>query len=97
MRAGVSQSGVAVELLDAYPLDCEDHDTSCREWAAAGECVNNPEYMVGNREVGLGHCVASCGVCGGGSVVKEAEEECEDVNPNCAALRDAGMCDSDRA
>ena len=35
---------------------CEDHHEKCDEWATAGECSNNPGWM-------LKHCQDSCQVC----------------------------------
>ncbi|KAI7835432.1 hypothetical protein COHA_010678, partial [Chlorella ohadii] len=40
---------------------CEDKDTNCDAWAAAGECEKNPVFMVGNRAV-PGSCVKACGM-----------------------------------
>ncbi|CAM0146695.1 unnamed protein product [Urochloa decumbens] len=43
--------------------ECRDEDDMCPKWAAAGECVKNPEYMVGTRNA-PGSCRKSCNVCG---------------------------------
>ncbi|KAH9329849.1 hypothetical protein KI387_001957, partial [Taxus chinensis] len=42
--------------------NCVDENDRCGEWAAYGECIKNPEYMVGSP--GLpGTCRKSCKVC----------------------------------
>ncbi|WOL03973.1 hypothetical protein Cni_G12693 [Canna indica] len=41
---------------------CEDENVLCPQWAAAGECVKNPIYMVGSKD-SLGFCRKSCNVC----------------------------------
>ncbi|XP_057482473.1 probable prolyl 4-hydroxylase 6 [Actinidia eriantha] len=42
--------------------ECTDENENCAQWAAAGECKNNPSYMVGYEDV-LGFCRKSCKVC----------------------------------
>lgn len=41
---------------------CLDENDRCGEWAAYGECVNNPEYMIGSTDL-PGVCRKSCKVC----------------------------------
>lgn len=41
---------------------CEDQNPNCPAWAASGECVKNPSYMIGSEEV-EGYCKKSCGKC----------------------------------
>ncbi|XP_010932926.1 probable prolyl 4-hydroxylase 7 [Elaeis guineensis] len=41
---------------------CEDENALCPQWAAQGECVKNPLYMVGSKE-SAGFCRKSCNVC----------------------------------
>ena len=51
---------------------CDDEDANCKGWAKAGECQNNPDYMVGKGK-GDGYCMFSCGKCPAGS--KRAPKE----------------------
>eukprot|EP00873_Tetraselmis_striata_P042322 jgi/Tetstr1/462586/TSEL_007572.t1 len=81
----------AGSLPDIAPEDCVDREADCRGWAAAGECLNNAAYMVGNEEAGVGACPAACGVCGD-AVEAAASAECRDIHAECASLRDAGEC-----
>ena len=41
---------------------CDDADDLCEDWAAAGECKRNVNYMVGDR-ARPGKCIKSCGRC----------------------------------
>ncbi|XP_042468473.1 probable prolyl 4-hydroxylase 7 [Zingiber officinale] len=41
---------------------CEDENVLCPQWALAGECVKNPQYMVGTKD-SHGYCRKSCNVC----------------------------------
>ena len=42
--------------------DCTDDNENCAQWAAAGECLKNPTYMVGTNDE-LGFCRKSCEAC----------------------------------
>jgi len=42
--------------------NCTDENESCTKWAALGECIKNPEYMVGTTAL-PGYCRRSCNVC----------------------------------
>ncbi|KAA8530295.1 hypothetical protein F0562_005004 [Nyssa sinensis] len=42
--------------------ECIDQNVNCPQWAAAGECKNNPVYMVGSED-DAGYCRKSCNVC----------------------------------
>ena len=42
--------------------NCTDENKSCEKWAALGECIKNPEYMVGTAAL-PGYCRRSCNVC----------------------------------
>ncbi|XP_020096498.1 probable prolyl 4-hydroxylase 6 isoform X1 [Ananas comosus] len=42
--------------------ECSDENALCPRWAAAGECMKNPLYMVGTEEA-RGFCLKSCGMC----------------------------------
>uniref|UniRef100_A0A0D6QZA4 procollagen-proline 4-dioxygenase n=1 Tax=Araucaria cunninghamii TaxID=56994 RepID=A0A0D6QZA4_ARACU len=56
---------IHVDSFDKIPEssgNCVDENDRCGEWAAYGECINNPEYMVGSTEV-PGACRKSCKVC----------------------------------
>lgn len=46
----------------SLPQGCEDLDELCYEWAQAGECERNPNFMVGTR-ARPGHCIKSCNRC----------------------------------
>ncbi|CAM6087607.1 unnamed protein product [Calypogeia fissa] len=41
---------------------CVDKHEKCREWASFGECVENPNYMVGDKSE-PGACLKSCKDC----------------------------------
>ncbi|XP_022955844.1 probable prolyl 4-hydroxylase 4 [Cucurbita moschata] len=43
-------------------MNCSDENASCERWAELGECMGNPEYMVGSPEF-PGYCRKSCKVC----------------------------------
>jgi hypothetical protein len=47
---------LAVPLASSSPLDCEDDNPSCAEWATAGECTKNAGYM-------RAACAKSCDSC----------------------------------
>jgi hypothetical protein len=36
--------------------DCKDNDDRCHQWAAMGECDNNPEYMLTDCQVSCNNC-----------------------------------------
>lgn len=42
--------------------ECTDDNENCARWAASGECLKNPIYMVGTEDE-LGFCRKSCKVC----------------------------------
>lgn len=42
--------------------DCSDEDENCPKWAAIGECLRNPVFMVGSPDY-YGTCRKSCNVC----------------------------------
>ncbi|XP_065878152.1 probable prolyl 4-hydroxylase 6 [Euphorbia lathyris] len=48
--------------LNQNQMDCVDLDENCQLWAKAGECKNNPLYMVGSNG-SKGFCRKSCKVC----------------------------------
>jgi len=48
--------GDAFDFLDSIDDNCLDEHSSCRSWAADGECTNNPNYMEEN-------CRLSCDLC----------------------------------
>ncbi|XP_052196950.1 probable prolyl 4-hydroxylase 7 [Diospyros lotus] len=50
---------ISVQVND---IGCIDKNENCAGWAAAGECIKNPIYMVGSKNV-IGHCRKSCKVC----------------------------------
>lgn len=52
-------------------LACEDKNSSCQGWAAAGHCSKNPGYM-------LKKCRKACGEC-----TDFVLEKCENENPSC--------------
>jgi len=49
----VEADGVPTSERD---LGCIDEHERCAEWAALGECAQNPSYMMAS-------CVESCNVC----------------------------------
>jgi hypothetical protein len=55
---------------------CTDSHDSCSDWAASGECSNNPGYMLTN-------CCASC---------ESAGVQCTDSNEFCGAWAASGEC-----
>lgn len=56
---------------------CYDNHSSCHEWAKAGECGKNPDYM-------LSHCRLSC---------EECMVRCADLNRNCKKWAEEGECE----
>ena len=65
--------------------DCADIGKHCKDWAANGECTNNPAYMLEN-------CKASCKVCGGGQSSGSAHYSCADSDSRCSTWRAHGYC-----
>jgi prolyl 4-hydroxylase len=55
-RQGGSGSWVGREV------GCRDMHEQCTRWAAAGECEQNPRYMVGSAQR-AGLCRRACGAC----------------------------------
>ena len=47
---------------DVEEPECADENPECRYWASAGECQNNPSYM-------LEHCKLSCESCNNGKYI----------------------------
>ena len=41
---------------------CLDSSEACKVWASRGECVKNPEYMLGGI-ASMGMCREACGAC----------------------------------
>lgn len=71
---------------------CVDDTDSCREWAAAGECIANPEFM-------LSSCARSCGKCDGVRAVERRPRRpgcADEADYGCAARAARGECDSDK-
>jgi hypothetical protein len=64
------------------PEDCVDEEEMCEEWAQAGECDKNPQYMRGDP-FSLGICRSACGEC----------QPCDVGDAACRAQnrRDAGF------
>lgn len=62
---------------------CSDDRDQCPAWAAAGECTNNPKFM-------LKSCKQSCGECG----TDGDETPCDDVKEECQVWADAGECEN---
>jgi len=54
--AAAGGSCEAIDADAAAPADCVDEHPRCGEWADAGECENNPGYM-------LHHCPVACDSC----------------------------------
>ena len=67
---------------------CFDKDPNCPEWAAAGECVANPEYM-------LAECAPSCGA----PCPPERAPDCVDRDKTgaCAGWAASGECEANPA
>ncbi|KAG7348047.1 ShK domain-like protein [Nitzschia inconspicua] len=59
---------------------CEDSDHRCETWSAAGECDNNPIYMLAN-------CKMACGEC-------DVVGICSDKNEQCSGWAQFGECES---
>ena len=57
---------------------CSYLDTSCPQWAQAGECKSSAEYMLTN-------CPTSCGLCA---------PKCADVHVDCNHWQKEGACES---
>eukprot|EP00197_Chlamydomonas_leiostraca_P012157 CAMPEP_0202866880 /NCGR_PEP_ID=MMETSP1391-20130828/8409_1 /ASSEMBLY_ACC=CAM_ASM_000867 /TAXON_ID=1034604 /ORGANISM="Chlamydomonas leiostraca, Strain SAG 11-49" /LENGTH=388 /DNA_ID=CAMNT_0049546867 /DNA_START=81 /DNA_END=1247 /DNA_ORIENTATION=- len=55
---------------------CVDLHDKCVEWAASGECTNNPSYMTGG-DAQIGHCRRACKTC---RVCQEGDLQC--INEN---------------
>ena len=47
-----------MKLKTFHSVDCADGHERCEEWANAGECDINPDWMLEN-------CQVSCGTCEG--------------------------------
>ena len=48
-------AGDGLDTMEAT-ADCKDEDDRCPQWAAVGECDNNPEYMLGDCRVSCNNC-----------------------------------------
>lgn len=67
--------------------DCVDKFPQCGEWAAAGECQNNPIFMLGSVEKGEeGRCLVSCNAC-------ERVPACIDNHAECPEWAARGECE----
>merc|ERR1712055_217451 len=86
-----------VAITREYPVVraqkyCYDQSPGCEEYAKAGECDSNPDFM-------HAHCKVTCDLCEKGSLLKPAAEVraqkyCYDQSPGCAEYAKAGECDS---
>merc|ERR1712212_951697 len=87
----------AVALTREYPVVraqkyCYDQSPGCEEYAKAGECDSNPDFM-------HAHCKVTCDLCEKGSLLKpvaevRAQKYCYDQSPGCEEYAKAGECDS---
>lgn len=72
-----------------FTTPCQDTNQYCRDWAANGECTNNPNYMFAT-------CLTSCGICAAygldGSSSSSGSSTCGDLNKSCAAWAARGEC-----
>lgn len=48
-------AGDELDTIEAI-ADCKDNDARCSQWAAVGECDNNPEYMLSDCQVSCNNC-----------------------------------------
>lgn len=74
VAGGVQQ----VKDYETDPSLCQDSHPRCGEWAAAGECQRNRNYMAGENG-GLGACRKSCRAC---EMCRTGDMEC--INRNRA-------------
>ncbi|KAL4457504.1 hypothetical protein ABPG75_012369 [Micractinium tetrahymenae] len=59
-----------------FPEDCKDSMPECKDWAQAGECDKNPQFMRGSSS-SLGTCRAACGDC---EVCEAGDKVCKSRN-----------------
>ncbi|GMH41967.1 hypothetical protein BSKO_09886 [Bryopsis sp. KO-2023] len=62
---------------DRDPGFCEDFEETCTDWAKAGECERNPEYMIGEGSQDGGACRLACGTC---EPCKNKKDKCYNEN-----------------
>lgn len=76
-------------LPDDFVDPCQDENQSCPEWADAGECNNNPNYM-------LTSCARSCGSCHQGVEEERylvSQQLCrDDYDDECGKWAEEGEC-----
>ena len=63
-------------VLPRFPDQCENYDEQCDEWSDAGECKNNPMFMIGDSFT-LGSCRLACGEC---EVCRKGDDACMSRN-----------------
>eukprot|EP00887_Chlorella_sp_A99_P003852 scaffold11.g3852.t1 len=79
-----------------FTTPCQDTNQYCRDWAANGECTNNPNYMFAT-------CLTSCGICAAyglddassassSASSSSAGSGCTDLSASCAVWAAAGEC-----
>lgn len=64
------------ERMAHDPGLCADDDITCKDWAAAGECVKNKGFMVGSPAA-PGRCMRSCNAC---TPCKAGDKSCYNSN-----------------
>lgn len=85
------------QLPDDFVDPCQNNNENCPQWAAEGECKNNPNFM-------LADCARSCGSCqkmvlGDGDEDADMESSdpdglsCRDEHgPECGTWANQGEC-----
>ena len=85
-RLRTSESMHKLMLLLGLKELCQNTNPSCEDWAASGECGNNPAFMSAS-------CRKSCGLCGENATMVE-EAKCRDLSPahDCQYWSTMGQC-----
>ena len=84
--AGTRAIEVEIDARTSITSDCDDLDSSCGSWAEAGECSNNPGFM-------LPSCPVACNVCPEkGMAAVHAEGTCTNGHDQCSHWASVGEC-----
>jgi len=63
-------------VLPRFPDECANYDEECDAWSEAGECKNNPKFMLGDA-FSVGSCRLACGEC---EVCRKGDDTCTSRN-----------------
>jgi hypothetical protein len=76
--------------------ECKDGSDRCSAWASAGECQENPSWMLTNCKLSCGKCQAptSTTTSPSSTAMPPASKKCEDKDVQCPTWSSMGECET---